>query len=143
MFHHGCYLNRLLETCACGHSVLGRVFLPGSKHVDKVASLTSGMWVEDASQKRCHANSTFPSLLILEHSPRFESMTSRNQGNEGIQINSVTFTLCDDQSVSCLSHQHGAASSPSFVALRNIVANFPSFRQYCRSLGCQCFFLCV
>ena len=79
---------------------------PGCKHLAKVASLTvhllpSGARVEDASQKRCRAMSTFPLALILEHSPRFESMASRNQRNHR---KNFTFTLCDGESMSCPTH---------------------------------------
>ena len=97
VFHHGCHLNRLLDICACGDSVLGHVFLPRRTHVAKVTSITvhlllSGTWVEDASQKRCYTISTITQVLILQHSPRFEPMTSRSQRN---QRKRFTFALCD------------------------------------------------
>ena len=44
--------------------------------------LPSCTWVEDATQEHCHSMSTFPLVLVCEHSPRFESVTSRNQGNQ-------------------------------------------------------------
>ena len=48
----------------------------------------SGKWVEDASQKRCCAISTY-ALVLLLHSPLLKAMTSWNQGNPG-QIFAVT-----------------------------------------------------
>ena len=95
VFHHGCHLNRLLEICTCDMSVLDNVFFPGCTHVAKVTSLTahlfpSGTWVENASQKRCQAIAPSLHVLVLQHSPRFESMTSKNQGNER---KGFTFTL--------------------------------------------------
>ena len=65
------YHCTVLEVCTCGNPVLCNVFLPGSKHVAKVASFAvhlfpSGTWVEDASQERCCAISTFALVLFLE-----------------------------------------------------------------------------
>ena len=90
-------------------------FFPGCKHVAKVTSLTvhlfpSGTWVENASQKRCQTISTFLLVLVLEHSPGFESMTSRNQGN---QRKSFTFTLGDTQGVNCSTHKQILSCSPT------------------------------
>ena len=94
VFHHGlppeplaggrhlrqfCFAQRLsprMQACRQGH-------------VPHCTSFPSGTWVENTSLRRCHAISTFSLVLILEHSPRFESKASRNQGN---QRKSFTFT---------------------------------------------------
>ena len=84
----------LLEICPCGSSVLGNVFLPRCKHVAKVTSLTEHLvqsctWVDDSAQRRCHTMSTFLLVPIHEHSPRFESVTSKNQGTQRVSFNFV------------------------------------------------------
>ena len=103
VLRHSRYLDRLLEVCTCGNSALCNVFLPGSKHVTKVASLAvrllpSGTWVEDTSQEPCCPVSTFALILFLEDSPRFQSKVS---GNQRYQSESLAFAPHDEQGMNC------------------------------------------
>ena len=75
MFHHGRYLDRLLEVCPCGNSVLCNVCLPGSKHVTKVASLAvhllpCGTCVEATSSR-----------ALLSDFPSYSSLRTRHASN--------------------------------------------------------------
>ena len=69
-------LRACVPSVASGTPVLCNVLLPGSKHVTHVASLAvhllaSGPWVEDTSQERYCALSTFALILFPQHSLRF------------------------------------------------------------------------
>ena len=99
VFHHSRFLDRLLEVCICGNSVLHNVFLPRSEHVTKVAPfavhlILSGTWVEDSSQEHCCAISTFALVLFFEHSPCFKAMTSRNQRDQRQSLHFVMSKAC-------------------------------------------------
>ena len=105
VLHHSRYLDRLLEVCNCGKYVLCNVFLPGSKHVTKAASLDvhllpSGTWVEDTSSAAVRFPPS-PSYSFLEHSPRFQPKAPGNQGN---QRQCFAFALRVDQGMNCFAY---------------------------------------
>ena len=99
VFHHNRFLDRLLEVCTCGNSVLCNVFLPRSL---AVLPLSSGTWVEDTSQERCCSMSAFALILFLQDLSRFQSKAS---GNQGYQRKSFAFAHRDGQGMNCFAHR--------------------------------------